>query len=89
MLGCILARIFIWSENKNKLAVYNLVISAIAELGLGVYSFEHIMGLTEASGTGRGVGAGAVALVEAATPPALTVIKDGNLVDQSVAKRLD
>ena len=44
---------------------------------LGVYAFEHITGLTEAFGSGRGVGAGAVALVEAATSRALPVIRDG------------
>ncbi|PTW49372.1 hypothetical protein C8J25_101880 [Sphingomonas faeni] len=76
VVGCILVRIFIWSESKNKLAVYNLSISAIAVLGSGVYAFEHVTGLTEAFGTGLGVGAGAVALVEAAKSRALTVIKD-------------
>lgn len=76
VVGCILVRIFIWSESKNKLAVYNLSISAIAVLGSGVYAFEHITGLTEAFGTGLGVGAGAVALVEAAKSRAISATKE-------------
>lgn len=75
VVGCILVRIFIWSESKNKLAVYNLSISAIAVLGSGVYAFEHVSGLTEAFGTGLGVGAGAVALVEIAKSSLVSKIK--------------
>ncbi|MEG8031902.1 hypothetical protein QP179_10065 [Sphingomonas aurantiaca] len=75
VVGCILVRIFIWSESKNKLAVYNLSISSIAVMGSGVWAFEHVSGLTQAFGTGLGAGAGAVAIVEAAKSNAVQAIK--------------
>lgn len=83
VVGCILVRIFIWTESKNKLVAYNLSISAIAVLGSGVYAFEHVSGLTEAFGTGLGVGAGAVALVELARSNMITTIKNAILAGMS------
>jgi hypothetical protein len=76
LVGCLLVRIYIWTESKNKLVIYNLSITAIAMLGAGVYTFEHGSGLTAAFGTGLGAGAGAVGLVEIAKSNFLTGFKD-------------
>jgi len=76
IVGAVLSRIFIWSESKNKLVVYNLSISAIAVVGSGVYALEHVTGLTVAFGTGLGAGAGAVGLVEIAKSNFLKGFKD-------------
>jgi hypothetical protein len=82
-LACLLVRIFIWTESKNKLVAYNLTISAIAILGTGVYVFEYPVNLTEAFATGLGVGAGAVGLVEFPRSKLLTSIKDAILASMS------
>lgn len=76
LVGCLLVRIYIWTESKNKLVIYNLSITSIAMMGAGVYTFEHGEGLTGAFATGLGAGAGAVALVEFAKSKFLSAIKD-------------
>lgn len=76
LVGCLLVRIYIWTESKNKLVIYNLTITSIAMLGAGVYTFEHATGLTAAFATGLGAGAGAVGLVEIAKSSFLTGFKD-------------
>lgn len=83
LVGCLLVRIYIWTESKNKLVIYNLSITAIAMLGAGVYTFEHGSGLTAAFGTGLAAGAGAVGLVEFAKSKVLTTIKDAILASMS------
>lgn len=83
LVGCLLVRIYIWTESKNKLVIYNLSITAIAMLGAGVYTFEYGEGLTAAFGTGLGAGAGAVGLVEFAKSKLLTTIKDAILASMT------
>lgn len=76
LVGCLLVRIYIWTESKNKLVVYNLSITSIAMMGAGVYTLEYGEGLTSAFATGLGAGAGAVALVEFAKSRFLAAIKE-------------
>ncbi|MEG8030657.1 hypothetical protein QP179_03190 [Sphingomonas aurantiaca] len=75
-LSCILVRIVIWTESKNKLVVYNAAISGIAVLGSIVYTLEYVHGLAAAFGIGLSMGAGAVGLIEFAKSKLLTTIKD-------------
>ena len=76
VLACILVRVVIWTESKNKLLVYNAAISSIAVLGSIVYTVEYIDGLAAAFGVGLTMGAGAVSLVEFAKSKLLGTIKD-------------
>lgn len=63
-LSCLLVRIVVWTESKNKLLVYNMAISGIAVLGSVVYTIEYVTGLAAAFGVGLSMGAGAVGLIE-------------------------
>jgi len=76
-LACVLVRVVIWTESKNKLLVYNMAISGIAVLGSIVYTLEYVHGLAAAFGIGLSMGAGAVGLIEFAKSKLLTGIKDG------------
>ncbi|SEM40327.1 hypothetical protein SAMN05192583_0063 [Sphingomonas gellani] len=76
-LACLLVRIVVFTESKNKLLVYNIAISGIAVLGSVVYTIEYVTGLAAAFGVGLSMGAGAVGLVEFAKSKLLTSIKDG------------
>lgn len=76
-LSCILVRIVVWTESKNKLLVYNVAISGIALLGSVVYTVEYVTGLAAAFGVGLSMGAGAVGLIEFAKSKLLASIKDG------------
>ena len=76
-LACVLVRVVIWTESKNKLLVYNMAISSIAVLGSIVYTLEYVHGLAAAFGIGLSMGAGAVGLIEFAKSKLLTGIKDG------------
>jgi hypothetical protein len=76
-LACVLVRVVIWTESKNKLLVYNMSISGIAVLGSIVYTLEYVHGLAAAFGIGLSMGAGAVGLIEFAKSKLLTGIKDG------------
>jgi len=75
-LACVLVRVVIWTESKNKLLVYNMAISGIALLGSIVYTLEYVHGLAAAFGIGLSMGAGAVGLIEFAKSKLLTSIKD-------------
>ena len=75
-LACVLVRVVIWTESKNKLLVYNMAISGIAVLGSIVYTLEYVHGLAAAFGIGLSMGAGAVGLIEFAKSKLLTSIKD-------------
>ena len=76
-LACVLVRVVIWTESKNKLLVYNMVISGIAVLGSIVYTLEYVQGLAAAFGIGLSMGAGAVGLIEFAKSKLITGIKEG------------
>jgi len=76
-LACLLVRIVVFTESKNKLLVYNVAISGIAVLGSVVYTIEYVTGLAAAFGVGLSMGAGAVGLVEFAKSKLLTSIKEG------------
>lgn len=76
-LACLLVRVVVFTESKNKLLVYNVAISGIAVLGSIVYTIEYVTGLAAAFGVGLSMGAGAVGLVEFAKSKLLTSIKDG------------
>lgn len=76
-LSCLLVRVVVWTESKNKLLVYNVAISGIAVLGSVVYTIEYVTGLAAAFGVGLSMGAGAVGLIEFAKSKLLTSIKDG------------
>jgi len=76
-LACVLVRVVIWTESKNKLLVYNMAISSIAVLGSIVYTLEYVHGLAAAFGIGLSMGAGAVGLIEFTKSKLLTGIKDG------------
>lgn len=76
-LSCLLVRIVVWTESKNKLLIYNIAISGIALLGSVVYTIEYVTGLAAAFGIGLSMGAGAVGLIEFAKSKLLTSIKDG------------
>lgn len=78
-LSCILVRVVVWTESKNKLLVYNAAISGIALLGSIVYTVEYVTGLAAAFGVGLSMGAGAVGLVEFAKSKLLASIKDAIL----------
>lgn len=75
-LACLLVRIVVFTESKNKLLVYNIAISGIAVLGSIVYTIEYVTGLAAAFGVGLSMGAGAVGLVEFAKSKMLSSIKD-------------
>lgn len=76
-LACVLVRVVIWTESKNKLLVYNMAISGIAVLGSIVYTLEYVQGLAAAFGIGLSMGAGAVGLIEFAKSKLITGIKEG------------
>jgi hypothetical protein len=76
-LACLLVRVVVFTESKNKLLVYNIAISGIAVLGSVVYTIEYVHGLAAAFGVGLSMGAGAVGLVEFAKSKLLSSIKDG------------
>lgn len=76
-LSCVLVRVVVWTESKNKLLVYNVAVSGIALLGSIVYTVEYVTGLAAAFGVGLSMGAGAVALIEFARSKLLASIKDG------------
>lgn len=78
-LGCLLVRIVLYTESKNKLVVYNLAISGLAILSSIVYTIENVTTLTGALGVGLGMGAGAVALIEAAKSKFVSIIKEALL----------